>query len=314
MKRLTAILFALIIFIAGCGLLPPTPDANNGLVKIRIPNPRMQQAGYELSAIPEDTETIGVRVEGPNPALVQVKSFGNSPYIEFSFLLPAPGEFEFYIIGSSSNKILTCFGHETVSIQAGISNEAEIHLRTYTINYSAISSTRMINFCEPKYSLQDPREVFWGKVEGTLSFTGDGLAVFYKHFMGDYPQNYLFEEYSLDKWKEKTFWLKSKTLTWSEVPESFGYNGGLPNLICNLRTKGENTLHIINATYGEQFFPIYVPLVYKDNQEPYYFESGSVYLSVPVKWAAFNNMEAGFVLPTKIDLLEFIGEVTIVIK
>jgi len=32
MKRLMVILTVLILFIAGCGLLPPTPDANNGLV------------------------------------------------------------------------------------------------------------------------------------------------------------------------------------------------------------------------------------------------------------------------------------------
>ncbi|WP_367363501.1 hypothetical protein [Mesotoga sp.] len=100
MKRFVVLLAVLILFVAGCGLLPPTPDANNGLVKIRIPNPRMKQEAYHLSVIPEDTETIGVRVEGLSPALVQVKSFGNSPYIEFSFLLPAPGNYKFYITRS----------------------------------------------------------------------------------------------------------------------------------------------------------------------------------------------------------------------
>jgi len=314
MKGLMVLFAVLILFVAGCGLLPPTPDANNGLVKIRIPNPRTQQAAYELSVIPEDTETIGVRIEGINPSISQVKSFSEKDSVEFSFLLPAPNEYEFYIIGSDTNKILTCFGQETISIQPGVTNETEIPLRVYTVAYSSMPSTRLVSFSEPKYSSEEPREVFWGEVEATLEFTGEGLARFYDHFMGTYPQNYLFEEYSLDKWKGTSFWLKSKDFTWSEVPESFGFNAGVPNLRYNLRPKGENTLHIISSTYGYLYFPIYVPIHYKDGQQSYDFGSGFVSLSVPIRWSAFSNMEAGFILPTKINLLDFIGRATILVK
>jgi hypothetical protein len=170
MKRLMAILFALIIFIAGCGLLPPTPDANNGLVKIRIPNPRMQQAGYELSAIPQDTETIGVRVEGLSPALVQVKSFGNSPYIEFSFLLPAPGNYKFYIIGANGDKVLNCYGIKQASIQPGIANEIPITLQTYSTSLTLQSNTGTRKFKEPQYSTFQPRFVLGQKITTYSSF------------------------------------------------------------------------------------------------------------------------------------------------
>ncbi len=302
MKRLMAVLFALIIFIAGCGLLPPTPDANNGLVKIRIPNPRMQQAGYELSAIPEDTETIGVRVEGLS--LVQVKSFGNSPYIEFSFLLPAPGNYKFYIIGANGDKVLTCYGVKQASIQPGIANEISITLQTYSTSLTLQSNTGTKKFKEPQYSTFQPREVIWSEIWYSIEFSGNDIGVFYNDLRGGLVRRYVFAKYTTDRWLDKSFWLELSTPNWASSPTD-----ATPYYI---RRKDDNCLEVY-GTGGIVRYPIYVPLLLVEENEPYNFTSGNIVISIPVVWEKFKNMEAGFLLPP-INMRDLIGDTVIIVQ
>jgi len=300
MKRLMAILFALIIFIAGCGLLPPTPDANNGLVKIRIPNPRMQQAGYELSAIPEDTETIGVRVEGLSPALVQVKSFGNSPYIEFSFLLPAPGNYKFYIIGANGDKVLNCYGIKQASIQPGIANEIPITLQTYSTSLKLESNTKTKRFKEPQYSTPQPREVIWSENTYLLEFSGDGLGkLYYDLAFNANKLHYAFTKYTTDSWLNKSFWLNASKYEWTNFPKD--------TQRFYIRRNGDNTIEVSPPLL------VYVPLLLVEENEPYNFTSGNIVISIPVVWEKFNNMEAGFLLPP-INMRDLIGDTVIIVQ
>jgi len=306
MKRLMAVLFALIIFIAGCGLLPPTPDANNGLVKIRIPNPRMQQAGYELSAIPQDTETIGVRVEGPNPALVQVKSFGNSPYIEFSFLLPAPGNYKFYIIGANVDKVLNCYGIKQASIQPGIANEIPITLQTYSTSLTLESNTKTEKFKEPQYSTPQPREVIWSENNYLLEFSGDGIgALYYNLAWNSYKYHYAFTKYTTDSWSNKSFWLNVSKYEWTTSPKD--------TQRFYIRRNDDNSIRVYSDHYLNPPVSVYVPLLLVEENEPYNFTSGNIVISVPVVWEKFNNMEAGFLL-TPINMRDLIGDTVIIVQ
>lgn len=304
MKRLMAVLFALIIFIAGCGLLPPTPDANNGLVKIRIPNPRMQQAGYELSAIPQDTETIGVRVEGLSPALVQVKSFGNSPYIEFSFLLPAPGNYKFYIIGANGDKVLTCYGIKQASIQPGIANEIPITLQTYSTSLTLESNTKTEKFKEPQYSTPQPREVIWSENNYLLEFSGDEIGKLYFDlaFNANKP-HYAFTKYTTDSWSNKSFWLNVSKYEWTNFPKD--------TQLFYIRSNGNNSIKV--SYNSARLLLVYVPLLLVEENEPYNFTSGNIVISIPVVWQKFNNMEAGFLL-TPINMRDLIGDTVIIVQ
>ncbi len=304
MKRLMAVLFALIIFIAGCGLLPPTPDANNGLVKIRIPNPRMQQAGYELSAIPQDTETIGVRVEGLSPALVQVKSFGNSPYIEFSFLLPAPGNYKFYIIGANGDKVLTCYGIKQASIQPGIANEIPITLQTYSTSLTLESNTKTEKFKEPQYSTPQPREVIWSENNYLLEFSGDEIGKLYFDlaFNANKP-HYAFTKYTTDSWSNKSFWLNVSKYEWTNFPKD--------TQLFYIRSNGNNSIKV--SYNSARLLLVYVPLLLVEENEPYNFTSGNIVISIPVVWQKFNNMEAGFLLPP-INMSDLVGDTTIIVE
>ena len=305
MKRLMAILFALIIFIAGCGLLPPTPDANNGLVKIRIPNPRMQQAGYELSAIPQDTETIGVRVEGLSPALVQVKSFGNSPYIEFSFLLPAPGNYKFYIIGANGDKVLTCYGIKQASIQPGIANEIPITLQTYSTSLTLQSNTGTRKFKEPQYSTFQPRFVLWSENNYLLEFSGDGIGkLYYDLAWNSSNLHYAFTKYTTDSWLNKSFWLNASSCEWTTSPKD--------TQRFYIHRNDDNSIRVYYSSSTPRI-SVYVPLLLIEENEPYNFTSGNILISFPVVWEKFNNMEAGFLL-TPIHMRDLIGDTVIIVQ
>ncbi len=305
MKRLMVILTVLILFIAGCGLLPPTPDANNGLVKIRIPNPRMQQAAYELSVIPEDTETIGVRVEGPNPALVQVKSFGNSPYIEFSFLLPAPGNYKFCIIGADGDKVLTCYGIKQASIQPGIANEIPITLQTYSTSLTLQSNTGTKKFKEPQYSTPQPREVIWSENSYLLEFSGDGIGKLYNDLAWKANKyHYAFTKYTTDSWSNKSFWLNVSKYEWTTSPKD--------TQRFDIRRYNDNSIRVVDGFNNYQFF-VYVPLLLVEENEPYNFTSGNIEISIPIVWEKFNNMEAGFLL-TPINMRDLIGDTVIIVQ
>ncbi len=304
MKRFVVLLAVLILFVAGCGLLPPTPDANNGLVKIRIPNPRMKQEAYHLSVIPEDTETIGVRVEGLSPALVQVKSFGNSPYIEFSFLLPAPGNYKFYIIGANGDKVLTCYGFKQASVQPGVTNEIPINLQTYSTSLTVQSNTRTRNFKEPQYSTAQPREVIWSETDYLLEFSGDGIgALYYSLAWKSNKPHYAFTKYTTDSWLNKSFWLNASNYEWTNFPKD--------TQRFNIKKYDDNSIRVYQD-YNTQIF-VYVPLLLLEENEPYNFTSGNVVISIPIVWEKFNNMEAGFLLPP-INMSDLVGDTTIIVE
>lgn len=307
MKGLMVLFAVLILFVAGCGLLPPTPDANNGLVKIRIPNPRTQQDTYELSVIPEDTETIGIHVEGLNPGISQVKNFGNSDYIEFSFLLPAPGNYKFYLIGANGSKVLTCYSIKQASIQPGITNEIFINVQTYSTSLSLQSNTRIKKFKEPLYSSYQPEEVIWSMNMYSLEFTGDELGALYYYLAWDEknPDN-LYTKYTTDKWLSKSFWLtyQSPFYVWASSPTD--------TQNCYIRNYSSNTIKAYSE-HSSVEFPVFVPLYFFEDNEPYNYNSGNVVISIPIVWEKFNNMEAGFLLPP-INMSDLVGDTTIIVE
>lgn len=305
MKGLMVLFAVLILFVAGCGLLPPTPDANNGLVKIRIPNPRTQQDTYELSVIPEDTETIGIHVEGLNPSISQVKNFGNSDYIEFSFLLPAPGNYKFYLIGANGSKVLTCYSIKQASIQPAVTNEISINLQTYSTSFNLQSNTVTKKFKEPQYSSAQPNELIWSENIYGLEFAGEGLGTLY----GDLAWNsskydYIFTKYTTDKWLKKAFWLTFPNFDWMSSPG--------PTQRYYIRYQDPDFIKVHEVTFGFKL-PIYVPLLFSEDNEPYSFGSGSVVISIPIVWKSFNNMEAGFLLPP-INMSDLVGDTTIIVE
>lgn len=295
----------LIVFLSSCWPLLDDvliPDEDKGLVRIRIQNPRFQQASHETSSIPIDTETIGLRIVGV-PPIVQVKSFEGNEHVEFAFLLLAPMTYDFYLIGACNSEILTCYAvKEGVEILPDSNTVVIIEMQTYEASSHFEVATTIGTYVEPEYSSSEPREVYWAVIRSSLSFVGQDLGDFFHSFFSPTPQQYLQTEYNLDKWHHQSFW-RDREGNWSKTPVD-----GRDHLF------RESSNSIVVGRSNRTTFSILVPLMYADTGNPYEFSDGIARLAIPIKWSAFDNMKAGLILETPIDLSSYIAETVIIVR
>lgn len=297
MKRIFGImlLVCVVLFLTSCFNFGPTPDSENGVVKIRIRNPNY---GISAAAIPVETDSFVVLIKGLSSStpVVFKESFGTKEYIEFSVKLPGGKTYSFYFMGREGERI-TCFGSaKNVLVPSGESTELETQMKLINFFYEMKGYEANIRtFYEPPYGLDEARQVKWSEEYCLFKFTGAGLGDFSSEV--SLVHKSISTGYEFDIWNGNQYYFRSGlALPWYISTGEF-----IPNIGISLKKFDANTI-------GAEI-PIYFPLSYVDDSSSYEYEWGEFTFYVPITFGGERVIFKELIL-----FSELVGDVQIVVE
>ena len=271
MKRIFGImlLVCVVLFLTSCFNFGPTPDSENGVVKIRIRNPNY---GISAAAIPVETDSFVVLIKGfsSSTPVVFDDSFGNREYIEFSIKLPGDKTYGFYLMGSAGGR-MTCFGSiKDVFVRSGENTQLQTQMKSINISFKEKgTATDLRIFQEPNYGTNTYRFVNWAREYYVFTCIGEGLGDFFSEASSGVSG--IFTGYEFDIWNGQQFFLSSE-FNWYSSTETYIYSIGE-----TLKRADSNTLRAD--------VPVFFPMTYAfAGSSVYKYEWGKFTFYVPVSW------------------------------